>query len=103
MIKSGGFRISPYEIESVVYEQMPLITACAVFSIENEKSEEEIVIVYSAQKELSKNEMLFELKEHLPNYMIPSIVVYKEKLPYISPNGTKIDKGVLKKEVLELR
>ena len=71
--------------------------------IENEKSEEEIVMVYTAAREISKNEILFELKEHLPNHMIPSIVVYKEKLPYLGTNEAKIDKDALKKEVLELR
>lgn len=103
MIKSGGFRISPYEIESVVHDRIPNIKACAVFSIENEKSEEDIVMVYSAVKELSKNEILFELKEHLPNHMIPSIIVYKEKLPQISLGEAKIDKEALKKEIVELR
>lgn len=103
MIKVGGFRISPYEIEKVAYERIPSIQACAVFSIENEKSEEEIVMVYSALKELSKNEILFELKEHLPSHMIPTIVVYKEKLLQSASNELKIDKEILKKEVLELR
>jgi acyl-CoA synthetase (AMP-forming)/AMP-acid ligase II len=103
MIKVGGFRISPAEIEKVVHERLTSVKACAVFSIENEKSEEEIVMVYSAHKELSKNEILFELKEHLPNHMIPSIIVYKEKLPQTSPSEAKIDKEALKKEVLELR
>ena len=103
MIKVGGFRISPVEIESVVYERLTLVKTCAVFSIENEKSEEEIVMVYSAPREISKNEILFELKEHLPNHMIPSIIVYKEKLPQTSPSEAKVDKEVLKKEVMELR
>ena len=102
MIKVGGFRISPIEIESVVHERLLGIKTCAVFSIENEKSEEEIVMVYTAAREISKNEILFELKEHLPNHMIPSIVVYKEKLPYLGTNEAKIDKDALKKEVLEL-
>ena len=52
---------------------------------------------------ISKNEILFELKEHLPNHMIPSIIVYKEKLPQTSPSEAKVDKEVLKKEVMELR
>lgn len=103
MIKVSGFRISPYEIESVVYDKLPSIAQCAVFSIENEKTEEEIVMVYGALREIPKNEILFELKKHLPNHMIPSIIVYKEKLPQTSPSEVKIDKEALRKEVLELR
>ena len=103
MIKVSGFRISPLEIETVVHEKLPQINQCAVFSIENEKTEEEIVMVYSALREIPKNEIIFELKKHLPNHMIPSIIVYKEKLAHVSPNEMKVDKELLKKEVLELR
>lgn len=99
MIKVSGFRISPYEIESVVHERIPMIAQCAVFSIENEKTEEEIVMVYAASREIPKNEILFELKKHLPNHMIPSILIYKEKLPQTSPGEAKIDKEVLRKEI----
>jgi acyl-coenzyme A synthetase/AMP-(fatty) acid ligase len=102
MIKSCGFRISPYEIERVVYENLPIVNECAVFGIANEKIEEEIVLAYSASKEIAKNELLFELKKHLPNHMIPSRIFYKQKLPKISPNSDKIDKDAIKKEVLEV-
>lgn len=103
MIKVSGFRISPVEIESVVHDKIPFISQCAVFSVENEKTEEEIVMVYSAMREVPKNEIVFELKKHLPNHMIPSIIVYKEKLPHVALSDAKVDKDVLKKEVLELR
>jgi acyl-coenzyme A synthetase/AMP-(fatty) acid ligase len=102
MIKSCGFRISPYEVERVVYDNLPFIKECAVFGIANEKIEEEIVLAYSASKEIPKNELLFELKKHLPNHMIPSRILYKLKLPKTSPNSDKIDKDALKKEVLEI-
>lgn len=102
MIKSRGFRISPYEIEAVVNNNIAQIKDCAVFSIENEKIEEEIILAYSANKEIPKNEILFELKKHLPNHMIPSVIIYKEHLPMTSPSQGKIDKEILKKEVLEI-
>ncbi len=96
MIKTSGYRVSPVEIESVVYENIPNVTSCAVFSIENEQIEEEIVLVYSAPSEISKNEIIFELKKHLANYMIPSLIVYKKS---ISLYYGEIDKKALKKEV----
>ncbi len=98
MIKTSGYRVSPLEIESVVQENIPDINSCAVFSIENEKIEEEIVLVYSAKSELSKNEIIFELKKHLANYMIPSLIVYKKSIPLYYG---EIDKKSLKKEILE--
>jgi acyl-coenzyme A synthetase/AMP-(fatty) acid ligase len=102
IIKSCGFRFSPAEIEKVIYENLSFVKECIVFSVENEKIEEEIVMVYSALKEVAKNEILFELKKHLPNHMIPATVMYKTKLPQTSQRGGKIDKEALKKEVLEV-
>ena len=102
IIKSCGFRFSPAEIEKVIYENLSFVKECIVFSVENEKIEEEIVMVYSALKEVAKNEILFELKKHLPNHMIPATVMYKIKLPQTSQRGGKIDKDALKKEVLEV-
>jgi len=98
MIKTAGYRVSPVEIESVVYENIPLVNSCAVFSIEDEKIEEKIVLVYSSPSEISKNEMLFELKKHLANYMLPSLIVYKKAIPLYYG---EIDKKALKEEVLQ--
>ncbi|MBT3280276.1 MAG: AMP-binding protein [Campylobacteraceae bacterium] len=100
MIKSSGYRFSPVEIETVVYSNIDTIKECAVFSIENSDIEEEVVLVYSGNTELSKNEILFELKKHLPTYMIPAIVVFKQNMPLLSSNRNKIDKQALKKEIL---
>jgi acyl-coenzyme A synthetase/AMP-(fatty) acid ligase len=104
MIKTSGYRISPLEIETVVYNNIEAIKECAVFGIENEKIEEEIVLVYSAASELSKNEIIFELKKHLPIYMVPTIIIFKANMPMQSKETTKIDKIILKntlyKEVL---
>ncbi len=98
MIKTSGYRVSPVEIESVVYDNIPSVISAAVFSIENEKIEEEIVLVYSATGEIPRNELIFELKKHLAIYMIPSIIIYKKSIPL---RYGEIDKAALKKEVLE--
>jgi len=55
MIKTQGYRVSPHEIESVVYDNIPEITECAVFSVPNAEIEEEIVMVYGAKSELARN------------------------------------------------
>jgi acyl-CoA synthetase (AMP-forming)/AMP-acid ligase II len=102
MIKTRGFRVSPFEIESVVYENIKEISQCAVFSIPNEEIEEEIVLVYSASTQLAKNEIIFELKKHLASYMIPAKIIYKKSLPLVSSNKNKVNKEELKKEILTL-
>ena len=96
MIKTRGFRVSPYEIESVVAKNIPQIDQCAVFGIDNEQIEEEIIMVYSARNEMSTKEILFELKKHLASYMVPSKVIYKKSLPLVQSDKNKINKSVLK-------
>lgn len=99
MIKTRGFRVSPLEIESVVEKNIPQIDASAIFSIENEEIEEEIVMVYSAKSEIPQKEILFELKKHLASYMIPSRIIYKKSLPLLQHDKNKINKDALKKEL----
>ena len=99
MIKTRGFRVNPYEIESVIDNIFPSIEQCAVFSIENEEIEEEIVLVYSGNSELNSSEILFELKNHLASYMLPSKIIYKKSLPLIPSDKNKINKEELKKEL----
>jgi len=100
MIKTQGYRVSPQEIESVVCENILDITECVVFSVPNVEIEEEIVLVYNAKNELARNEILFELKKHLPNYMLPSHIVYKKTMPLKSLHEKQIDKDALKKAYL---
>jgi acyl-CoA synthetase (AMP-forming)/AMP-acid ligase II len=99
MIKTRGFRVSPFEIESVVLKNLPHIDQCAVFSIENEMIEEEIVLVYSSSHEIIEEEILFELKKHLASYMIPSKVVYKKSLPLVQSDKNQVNKDELKQEI----
>ncbi|WP_415395736.1 AMP-binding protein [Sulfurimonas sp. CS5] len=99
MIKTRGFRVSPYEIESVVSRCLPQIEQCAVFSIDNELIEEEIVMVYSSVSEIAPKEIIFELKKHLASYMIPSRVIYKKSLPLVQSDKNKINKDELKREL----
>jgi len=99
MIKTRGFRVSPYEVESVVARNIPQIDQCAVFGLENEQIEEEIVMVYSAPSEISVEEILFELKKHLASYMIPGRVIYKRSLPLVQSDKNQVNKDALKREL----
>ena len=99
MIKTRGFRVSPQEIESVVSKNIPQIDRCAIFSINNEMIEEEIIMVYSAKSEIPSKEILFELKKHLASYMIPSRVIYKKSLPLVQSDKNLVNVNALKKEL----
>jgi acyl-CoA synthetase (AMP-forming)/AMP-acid ligase II len=99
MIKTRGFRVSPYEVESVVLKNIPSVERCAVFGMDNEAIEEEIVLVYSAPSQISEQEILFELNKHLASYMIPARVVYKKFLPLLQSDKNRINKEALKQEL----
>jgi acyl-coenzyme A synthetase/AMP-(fatty) acid ligase len=99
MIKTRGFRVSPFEVESVVVKNLPQIRQCAVFGMENEAIEEEIVMVYSAHSEIPEKDILFELKKHLASYMIPSRIIYKKSLPLVQSDKNKVNKDELVKEL----
>jgi acyl-CoA synthetase (AMP-forming)/AMP-acid ligase II len=101
MIKTSGFRVSPFEIESVVEKNLPQIRQCAVFGLDNPQIEEEIVMVYSAAGEISEKEITFELKKHLASYMIPSRIVYRRSLPLVQSDQNQINKEELKRELAE--
>lgn len=99
MIKTRGFRVSPFEIESVVAKNLTQIDQCAVFGLDNELIEEEIVMVYSAASEITQAEILFELKKHLASYMLPSRIVYKKSLPLVQSDQNQINKDELKRDL----
>lgn len=100
MIKTRGFRVSPYEVESVVKQNFPQIDRCAVFGIDNELIEEEIVLVYSAPQEITEKEILFELKKHLASYMLPGTILYKKSLPLVQSDRNQVNKSALKRELV---
>ena len=95
MIKTSGFRVSPFEVESVVEKNLPQIQQCAVFGLSNPQIEEEIVMVYSALSALPEKEITFELKKHLASYMVPSRIVYRKSLPLVQSDQNKINKDCL--------
>ncbi len=98
MIKTSGYRVSPSEIERVVYDNIEAVQSCAVFGVENEMIEEEIALVYSAAAEIPRNELLFELKKHLPSHMVPTIILYKKSIPL---HYGKINKAALREELMQ--
>lgn len=100
MIKTAGYRVSPKEIEEVVYNNCPTVTKCAVFGTPNDEIEEEIVLVYSAKTKIPQNELLFELKKHLATYMVPTVIEYRKELPLKASHHEVVDKVVLKKAFL---
>jgi len=79
-IKIGGHRIEIGEIENLVLKHEE-IASCYVDVQTNDSEFSSIVLYYSSKKKVGSQILRAYLKEFLPNYMIPSKVIYVAKMP----------------------
>ncbi len=96
IIKVGGKRISPKEVEAVILE-LPDVVDCTIDGVDDELLGEALKATVVIKGENGKDEMIEKIKEHcsrhLALYKIPRIFELKENL-VISATGKKI-KGKL--------
>jgi acyl-CoA ligase (AMP-forming) (exosortase A-associated) len=97
MIKTSGYRVSPTEIEEVAHGT-GLVGDAVALGIDDERLGQLIVLAVSpANGSLHPDELLAELRQQLPPYMVPGHVLVRPSLPR-SPNG-KFDRGLLRREL----
>ncbi|QLE78818.1 D-alanine--poly(phosphoribitol) ligase [Francisella sp. Scap27] len=94
-IKHMGYRIELEEIESAL-NSLDYVNQSAALYIRERVSYGKIIAFISTQKSISESQIKNELFSILPSYMIPNIVVIKNKLPR-NANG-KVDKAALEQE-----
>jgi acyl-CoA synthetase (AMP-forming)/AMP-acid ligase II len=101
MIKSSGYRISPTEIEEVIYGTK-LINECAAIGIPHAELGQAVVIACHTENPGSdtKDALIAACRAALPNYMIPTEIVFRELLPR-NPNG-KIDRKLLSTQLADM-
>ncbi|MCQ2455182.1 MAG: AMP-binding protein [Clostridia bacterium] len=97
VIKSSGYRIGPFEIESVIME-LPYVLECGVSAVPDEVRGQvvkaSIVLVKGTeQSEELKKEIQNYVKTHTAPYKYPRIVEFKDSLPK-TVNG-KIQRSLL--------
>lgn len=94
MIKTSGYRVSPTEVEEVIYGS-GLVTECAAIGVPDDRLGQAIVIVAAADKadDETAQAVIATCRGHLANFMIPSQIVWRDQLPR-NPNG-KIDRKAL--------
>ena len=85
MIKSSGYRIGPFEIESVIME-LPYVLECAITAvpdpIRGQVVKASIVLVKGKEgSDELKKEIQNYVKEHTAPYKYPRIVEFMEELP----------------------
>lgn len=98
MIKTSGYRVSPTEIEEVVYDT-GLVGGAVALGVDDPRLGQRIVLVVSPANGngLTSEMLLTRLKRELPLYMVPTEVVVRPALPR-SPND-KFDRNLLRQEV----
>ncbi|NLF79597.1 MAG: AMP-binding protein [Clostridia bacterium] len=85
LIKSSGYRIGPFEIESVIME-LPYVLECGVSAAPDEVRGQvvkaSIVLTRGAEpSEELKKEIQDYVKKHTAPYKYPRIVVFRDELP----------------------
>ncbi len=102
MIKSSGYRISPTEVEEVLYA-LPAVAEAAAIGMPHPALGQAIIAVVTPREGqvLNGAALLAACRQHLPTYMLPSqIVIRAGSLPR-NPNG-KIDRNLLRSELQAL-
>jgi acyl-CoA ligase (AMP-forming) (exosortase A-associated) len=102
MIKTSGYRVSPTEVEEIVYASK-LVSEAVAFGVPHAILGQAIVVVACAKpgQPLDENAILQECKKQLPAFMVPALVkAYEASLPR-NPNG-KIDRKLLAQDMQHL-
>ncbi len=99
MIKTSGYRVSPSEIEEVIYAS-GLVKQAAAIGIDHDTLGQAVVVVVSAEADLETQGLIDRCKAQLPNFMIPAKIEILGELPR-NPNG-KIDRKQLSQQFADL-
>ena len=91
-LKIRGFRIELGEIENTLL-RVPGVRDGAVVVAERADQSKHLVAFYTAQQPLDSQVLRGRLAESLPEYMVPSVLVWRERLPLTG--NSKIDKKTL--------
>jgi acyl-CoA ligase (AMP-forming) (exosortase A-associated) len=99
MIKTSGYRVSPTEVEEVVYASGLVVETAALGVAHPVLGQVVVAVIYApGEDEAVSEQLLNSCKQQLPAYMVPArIVIRKEALPR-NPNG-KIDRKLLAAEL----
>lgn len=99
MIKTSGYRISPTEIEEVIYGT-ELVGEAAAIGVPHPVLGQAIILIVTARtgSKIDQDGLLAACRLHLPAFMLPSSIEYREGNLPRNPNG-KIDRKFLAQEL----
>jgi acyl-CoA synthetase (AMP-forming)/AMP-acid ligase II len=102
MIKTSGYRVSPTEVEEVIYAT-GRAGEVAALGVPHPVLGQAIVVVATGRDgaRLNIDELLVECRQRLPAFMVPARVIAREGSLPRNPNG-KIDRKLLVQELPDL-
>ena len=100
MIKTSGYRVSPTEIEEVIYSS-GLVGAAAAIGAPHPRLGQGIIVLATPPEggALDRDQLLAKCRQNMPQYMVPLQIVERATLPR-NPNG-KIDRKLLAGEMAD--
>jgi acyl-CoA synthetase (AMP-forming)/AMP-acid ligase II len=100
MIKTSGYRVSPTEVEEVVYATR-MVAECVAFGVDHPALGQAIQLIATpaAGDSLDCNQLLAECRQRMPAYMVPAGVSVRHGSLPRNPNG-KLDRKTLATEFL---
>ncbi|MES2878598.1 MAG: acyl-CoA ligase (AMP-forming), exosortase A system-associated [Pseudomonadota bacterium] len=96
MIKTSGYRVSPTEVEEIVYSTQ-LVGECVAFGVEHPSLGHAIQIIAThacSARARGQNDVINECKSRMPAYMVPAGIEFVDGPLPRNPNG-KIDRKLL--------
>ncbi len=101
MIKTSAYRVSPTEVEEVIYATQ-MVREAAALGIPHPMLGQAIVVVATpADGTLDPDKLIAECRQRLPAYMVPTLIKVRDGNLPRNPNG-KIDRKLLAQELLGL-
>jgi len=97
MIKTSGYRVSPTEIEELVYAS-GMVAEAVAFGIPDEVLGQRIVllVVPVDQSEFNTSDLVNDCRARMPGYMVPAEIIDRDAFPR-NPNG-KIDRVKIRQQ-----
>ena len=98
MIKTSGYRVSPSEVEEVVYSREQVAEAAAI-GVSHPTLGQAIVVIAHCKEGMAidADALMAACKPHLPAYMLPARIVMSDVSLPRNPNG-KIDRKLLSQQ-----
>lgn len=95
MIKTSGYRVSPTEVEEILYATR-LVGECVAFGVDHDTLGQAIQVIVTppAGNEINTAALLAECRMRMPAYMVPADIEVREGPLPRNPNG-KIDRKTL--------